>query len=120
MKLMAVKFFLSWDSEFAVDLECLGKTKEQQEELNEMEAFEADSTPLLNELRALDYALVELTLYLNTHPYDENAIKQHNELAERRHIARDMLENDSEESSVSDTSDSNDWKWSLAPWPWQI
>jgi spore coat protein JB len=36
---------------------------------------------LLNELQALDYALVELTLYLNSHPYDENAIKQHNELS---------------------------------------
>jgi spore coat protein JB len=89
-------------------------------ELNEMKSYEADSTQLLNELQALDYALVELTLYLNSQPYDENAIKQHNELAEKRHAARNMLENNTEEFSSPETSDSNGWRLSLAPWPWQV
>jgi spore coat protein JB len=89
-------------------------------ELNEMRPYEADSTQLLNELQALDYALVELTIYLDTHPYDENAIKQHNQLAERRHAARDMLENHTGEIKSPEDSDSKGWRWSLAPWPWQV
>jgi spore coat protein JB len=88
-------------------------------ELNEMNSSEADSN-LLNELQALDYALVELSLYLAENPYDENAIIQHNELAVKRHAAREMLENHNKENSPLEASDSNDCRWSLTPWPWQV
>jgi spore coat protein JB len=97
----------------------LGETKKHlninEMELNEMRSSEADSTQLLNELQALDFALVELTLYLDSHPFDETAIKQHNELAEKRHATRDVLENHTRE-----TNDSNGCRWSLAPWPWNV
>jgi spore coat protein JB len=89
-------------------------------ELKEMNSDETDSTQLLNELKALDYALVELSLFLDTHPNDENAIKQHNELAVKRHAARERLENHPEDYSPLEASDSNDCRWSLAPWPWQV
>ncbi|QGR00077.1 spore coat protein CotJB [Paenibacillus psychroresistens] len=85
-----------------------------------MNSYEADSNQLLNELQALDFALVELTLYLGSHPYDENAIKQHNELAEKRHATRNVLENHNRESSTSEDSDSSGWRWSLTPWPWHV
>jgi spore coat protein JB len=78
-----------------------------------MISSETESSSLLNELKALDFALVELTLYLDTHPFDINAIKQHNDLAEKRHEARTKLEDQPE------TGDGES-KWSLAPWPWQI
>jgi spore coat protein JB len=89
-------------------------------ELNKMRSYEADSTQFLNELQALDFALVELTLYLNAHPYDENAIIKHNELAEKRHATRDVLENHTRDTSTPDTNDSDSGRWSLPPWPWHI
>jgi spore coat protein JB len=75
---------------------------------------EAESNSLLNDLQALDFALVELTLYLDTHPFDVNAIKQHNDLAVQRHAARTKLENQ------SGAGDGENERWNLAPWPWQI
>jgi spore coat protein JB len=81
-------------------------------ELKNMIPSEAESTSLLNELQALDFALVELTLYLDTHPFDVNAIKQHNDLAEQRHVTRTKLEDQS--GALKNE------RWNLAPWPWQI
>jgi spore coat protein JB len=84
-------------------------------------SVEKDSTGLLYELQALDFSLVELTLYLDTHPDDAKAIKQHNELAEKRHEIRKQLEaQDGALSSYEANSDSSNWRWSLAPWPWQV
>jgi spore coat protein JB len=79
-----------------------------------MISSETESSSLLNELQALDFALVELTLYLSTHPYDLNAINQHNDLAEQRHAVRAKLEDQ------SGALNEENWRWSLAPWPWQI
>jgi spore coat protein JB len=89
-------------------------------EQNEMRSYEADSTQLLNELQALDFAIVELTLYLYSNPYDETAIKQHNELAEKRHATRHVLDNHTRETSTTEINDSNGCRWSLAPWPWNM
>jgi spore coat protein JB len=77
-----------------------------------MISSETESSSLLNELQALDFALVELTLYLNNNPFDVNAIKHHNDLAEQRHAARTKLEDQS--GALKNE------RWNLAPWPWQI
>ena len=39
---------------------------------------------LLEELQAVDFVLVELNLYLDTHPQDLNALKQYNRFAQER------------------------------------
>jgi spore coat protein JB len=86
-----------------------------------MISSEAESIFLLNELKALDSALVELTIYLDTHPFDAIAIKQHNDLAEQRHAARTKLEDQSEVlNDLEIKGDGENWRSSLAPWPWQI
>ena len=33
---------------------------------------------LLKQLSALDFTIIELNLYLNTHPHDRNALMKHN------------------------------------------
>ena len=78
--------------------------------------YESESTQLLNDLQALDSALVQITLYLDSHPYDESAIVRHNELAEQRHVTRDKLE----ETSTGEANESKDCRWSLSPWPWHV
>ena len=37
---------------------------------------------LLEEIQAIDFVIVELNLYLDTHPHDVEAIKQYNEAAQ--------------------------------------
>jgi spore coat protein JB len=93
----------------------------RKEDEDMRKSIEKDSTGLLHELQALDFALVELTLYLDTHPDDANAIKQHKQLAEQRHDIREKLEaEDGALSSYEANSDKSNWRWSLAPWPWQV
>lgn len=39
---------------------------------------------LLEEIQAIDFVIVELNLYLDTHPHDYEAINQFNENAEKK------------------------------------
>mgnify|MGYP003500743130 CR=1 FL=1 len=76
---------------------------------------------ILEELQAVDFTLVELTLYLDTHPTDQNAIKQFNEFAEKRHQIRFKFESkfgplQQYGNSYSDAK----WSWHSLPWPWQV
>ena len=38
-----------------------------------------DRLELLKEIMAVDFSLVELNLYLDTHPLDQRALRLHNE-----------------------------------------
>ncbi|MGM9929305.1 MAG: spore coat protein CotJB [Bacillus sp. (in: firmicutes)] len=76
---------------------------------------------LLEQLQAADFVLVELTLYLDTHPHDQNAIAQFNEFAEKRHKIRYEFESkygplQQYGNSFSDAK----WSWHSSPWPWQV
>ncbi len=76
---------------------------------------------LLEELQAVDFALVELTLYLDTHPDDQKAINQFNTLTKQRFEIRYEFESrfgplQQYGNSFSD----NKWSWHSEPWPWQV
>jgi spore coat protein JB len=76
---------------------------------------------LLRELQAIDFALTELTLYLDTHPDDKKAIEQHKELVEQCAKVRSQLETQvGALNSFGTNKDQDNWQWSEAPWPWQI
>lgn len=49
-----------------------------------MKQLPADYYQLLEQLQAVDFVLVELTLYLDTHNNDTEAIKQFNHYAKER------------------------------------
>ena len=46
----------------------------------------------LRELQTVDFALLELNLYLNTHPGDMQAIQQFNQLAQKRQAMAQQFE----------------------------
>ena len=76
---------------------------------------------LLQEINKVGFAVVEMTLYLDTHPNEREAIAYLN------HYVR--LKNQLEEEysrryepiciSYSTQSDDNKWLWALAPMPWE-
>ncbi|SCL85394.1 Spore coat-associated protein JB [Bacillus cytotoxicus] len=75
----------------------------------------------LEELQALDFALVELTLYLDTHPDDVAAIEQFNDLSYKRRLQQQKIEKKYGPLQQFGNSYSNaPWEWSKGPWPWQI
>lgn len=77
---------------------------------------------LLQELQAADFVLVELTLYLDTHPDDQQAIQQFNQFVQARSALAAKYEQQYGpllqygRSSYS----AYPWNWNTTPWPWQV
>lgn len=76
----------------------------------------------LKELQVIDFAITELTLYLDTHPDDAETLGQLKELSEKRVEMKDKVEQVFGPLRVGDPlpKDAKDWVWSKAPWPWQL
>jgi spore coat protein JB len=75
----------------------------------------------LGELQATDFALVELTLYLDTHQQDLSAIEQFNRLAEQRKELAGRYEAQYGPLLQFGLSYSRyPWDWADSPWPWQV
>jgi spore coat protein JB len=76
---------------------------------------EAISVKLLEQLQAVDYALVELNLYLDVIPGDSHALRKCNSLIEQRELLRFQLHMQiGAISSYDIKSDPDNRKWSLA------
>ncbi|GMA56360.1 spore coat protein JB [Alicyclobacillus sacchari] len=76
----------------------------------------------LHELQSIDFVLCELTLYLDTHPDDEQALAQFTQFQKRKHNLMTQFEaafGPLYEFGVSPIS-GNKWTWSQTPWPWQV
>lgn len=74
---------------------------------------------MLKEISMIDFVLVELTLYLDTHPYDRSAMEYFN------HYSRIKNRMSREFSAkyyplTTDMAESNrEWRWGAAPLPWE-
>ncbi|AST06951.1 spore coat protein CotJB [Anoxybacillus sp. LAT_35] len=76
---------------------------------------------LLHQLQAIDFALVDLTLYLDTHPNDYEAIRQFNELSlERRKLKKQYETQFGPLQQYGNSYSQYPWDWSKTPWPWQV
>jgi spore coat protein JB len=75
----------------------------------------------MEELQAVDFVLVELTLYLDTHPDDYEAINQFNQFAKERRRLKKVVESMYGPLQQFGNSYSGyPWNWNDGPWPWQI
>ncbi|MFM9277684.1 spore coat protein CotJB [Paenibacillus jiagnxiensis] len=76
---------------------------------------------LLERLQELDFVLVELNLYLNTHPNDLQAIEQYNQLTrDRMQVAHHFQLLYGPLQNFGHAYSKYPWEWSKAPWPWQV
>ncbi|WP_263560143.1 spore coat protein CotJB [Paenibacillus polymyxa] len=83
--------------------------------------IDAQFYALLEKLQAVDFVLVELNLYLNTHPDDLQAIEQFNKLTqERTAIANEYQLLYGPLQNFGRAYSKYPWEWSQAPWPWQV
>lgn len=81
---------------------------------NEMEA-------LLNKVREYEFALVDLNLYLDTHPEDTEKIKAYNQYLVMEKQAKNDFETKYGPLSLdSETLNSFPWAWEMYPWPWEV
>ena len=75
----------------------------------------------LEEIQAIDFALVELTLYLDTHPNDQQAMQQFNEYAQQAmQLKRNFETKHGPLQQYGNSYTDGNWSWGTSPWPWQI
>jgi len=75
----------------------------------------------MEQLQAVDFVLVELTLYLDTHPDDFDAINQFNQFAKERKRLKKIIEsNYGPLMQFGNSYSGYPWNWNDAPWPWQL
>ncbi|MBB6444730.1 spore coat protein CotJB [Bacillus benzoevorans] len=76
---------------------------------------------LLEQLQAIDFVLVDLALYLDTHNDDADAIKQFNHCARERKKLKKLMESKFGPLQQFGNSYSGyPWNWDDSPWPWQV
>ncbi len=74
----------------------------------------------LEELQKVDFALIELTLYLDTHPADMQSVQQYNQLAQRRQQMAGEFEMKYGPLLQFHSYSRFPWQWVDSPWPWQV
>lgn len=74
---------------------------------------------LLNQIMALNFAVNDLVLYLDTHPCDSCAIRKHNEYSNQVVNLTNQYQSMYGPLTVNFDSNQNRWQWSDEPWPWE-
>lgn len=75
----------------------------------------------LEEIQAADFVVLELTLYLDTHPTDAQAIAQFNQFTRHSMQLKKAFETQFgplQQGSINPSK--TNWAWSEFPWPWQV
>lgn len=75
---------------------------------------------LLREIGKLDFIILELNLYLDTHPLDQQALDKYR----RFMLIKNQLCNEYAEKfgplTLNGTgTDTREWKWATQDWPWE-
>lgn len=74
---------------------------------------------MLNDISIVDFVLVDLSLYLDTHPFDQKAMEYFNHYVRiKNKMSRDFSMRFF--PLTKDLAESNkEWRWGAAPLPWE-
>lgn len=75
---------------------------------------------LLYQVMQYKFALIELNLYLDTHPMDTEALNLYNKYLEiEKQMCKKYESMYAPLSLDSEDLENNNWKWIKSPWPWE-
>ena len=74
---------------------------------------------LLKKLTTLDFMLIDMGLYLNTHPDDRRAIAIHNQISADADALRKEFEAKFGPLCARTANEAESWQWINQPWPWE-
>ncbi|HHV72829.1 MAG TPA: spore coat protein CotJB [Clostridia bacterium] len=74
---------------------------------------------MLEELQALQFAIVDLHLYLDTHPCDKRALEHYNALVCKMKEVKERYEQ-FYGPITPDQPSKFPWQWIEGPWPWEM
>ena len=72
---------------------------------------------MLQFIREINFTIIELGLYLNTHPDDEKAVCMHREYCKKYRELTDKYQN--VYGPLSIYVPCNKWRWLEEPWAWE-
>ena len=72
---------------------------------------------LAMQIKAYQFAVTDIALYLDTHPEDERALCLHREYTRRLKDLRDKYQK--VYGSLTIEYPCNKWRWLEEPWPWE-
>lgn len=75
---------------------------------------------LLRTIQVCEFALVELNLFLNTHPTDKNALANYSKFQELLMQAKKTYTEKYGPLMASDYNGGPRWQWVDNPWPWEM
>lgn len=78
-----------------------------------------DREMLLRQIATVDFAIVELNLYLDTHPSDQEVNSKLNEYKKQSEELRSKYQN-TYGPLTSESAEDNRWGWIADPWPWNL
>ena len=79
----------------------------------------ADRLRLLNAVTQFGFALSEITLFLDTHPEDPDALDYYRQMNRMYHKVSAEYEDKYGSLTQFCGQDGTIWKWASQPWPWE-
>lgn len=73
---------------------------------------------LLGQIRQLQFIIIELTLFLDTHPNDKAALDYHDNTVSKLNQLKKVYNRDYGMLTPADPSPGS-WEWVESPWPWE-
>ena len=83
-----------------------------------MEKDRCNREELMKKLMAYKFAINDMSLFLNTHPDDEKALKYHNEYVWEYNKIKEEYEK--EYGPITFETEMDSWKWVTEKWPWEV
>lgn len=80
---------------------------------------ENDRSRMLKDISIISFVVVELTLYLDTHPHDKEAMEYFNHYARLEKQLKQDFADKYYPLNATLSNDTKEWSWALAPMPWE-
>lgn len=74
---------------------------------------------MLKQIAAIDFTLIDLQLYLNTHPTDQEVLSQYNMISMQARMMRQNYEGFYGPLCSGGAASAYPWQWINEPWPWE-
>lgn len=79
-----------------------------------------NKTEMMRKVQMLNFILIDVGLFLNTHPTDKAALSFFNKYNALYRSAKNEYEQTYGPLTIYGTNDTNSWSWIDEPWPWQM
>lgn len=78
-----------------------------------------ERSALMRNLSAVGFAMLDLHLFLNTHPHNASAISLYTQYKQRYQVLSAEYEQKYGPLTALNGVSGDTWKWVQSPWPWQ-